>query len=511
MQLGIDFGTTRTVVAYADRGNYPAVEFTDTEGDSHDYLPSMIGWNGAGLSFGFSAAADIGKGLPVLRSVKRELASSELSTSTQIAIRDQHFPLLEVLTCYLAELKRELHSSSTISTLLDTDPITSVVVGVPAHANSAQRFLTLEAFRQAGFPVTAMINEPSAAGFEYTHRLASSPTRKRSRLVVYDLGGGTFDASLVSIHDRSQAVVGSVGVNRLGGDDFDIILADLACAAAGIDPDALGLEEYFHLLTQAQAAKEQLTAQSRKIVLDIADQMVVIPVAQYYEASTGLVEQTINAMTPLIDGLDTGAPDMSEMVGLYLVGGASSLPLIPRTLKETFGRRVYRSPYPAASTAIGLAIAADPTAGYTLADRLSRGFGVFREADGGSRLQFDVIFDRDQAIAADSEITITRRYRAAHNLGWYRFVEYANVSADGQPCGDIVPYGDVIFPLDQELQNHPEALRNTEVRRTEENHVIEESYHLDQHGIVSVTITDCDTGYQASHQLGLYAAANRQN
>lgn len=501
MQLGIDFGTTRTVVAYADRGNYPVVAFTDHEGDAHEFWPSLIGWDD-GPCFGFTAGVLQAAGKPVLRSIKRELASTSVSAATEVTIAGHQIKLVDALGGFLSQLRTELETSSTIARLLDADPISSVVIAVPAHANSAQRFLTLEAFRQAGFPVTAMLNEPSAAGFEYTHRLASTPSARRSRLVVYDLGGGTFDASLVAIHDRSHAVLGSVGINRLGGDDFDIVLADLACERAGVTPDELGVDDYFRLLGDAQLGKEQLAPQSRRIVLDVRDQTVIVPVPDYYEACTSLVEQSIQAMDPLVEGLDAGTPDLSTLAGLYLVGGASSLPLVPRMLKESFGRRVYRSPYPAASTAIGLAIASDPESGYTLSDRLSRGFGVFREAEGGLRLQFDSIFDRNQAMMAGSDVLVQRTYRAAHNLGWYRFVEYAGLSAAGQPEGDIVPYGDVVFPFDSRLQKSLPGAGEVEIRRTGEGHLIEELYRLDQHGIVSVTITDKDTGYQQTHQLG---------
>ncbi len=502
MHLGIDFGTTRSVVAYSDRGNYPVVAFTDDDGDAHDYLPSLVAETPEGLAFGFAGRRAQAEGRPVVRSIKRELASSTVSTATTITIGSTQAVLLDVLTGYLRQLRTELETSSTIAELLKSDPMTSVVIAVPAHANSAQRFLTLEAFRRAGFPVTAMLNEPSAAGFEYTHRLASSPTARRSRLVVYDLGGGTFDASLVAIHDRSHAVQGSVGINRLGGDDFDVVLADLACQQAGVNPEGLGVDGYFQLLGDAQAAKEQLAPQTRRIVLDVQDQTVIVPVADYYQACAPLVEQSITAMGPLVDGLDAGEPDLSTIAGLYLVGGASSLPLVPRSLRERFGRRVYRSPYPGASTAIGLAIASDPESGYTLSDRLSRGFGVFREAEGGDRLQFDSIFDRNQTMVAGSDLTVQRRYHAAHNLGWYRFVEYAGLT-DGQPAGDIVPYPDVLFPFDPDLQGETLVLGEIEVRRTGEGHFIEETYRLDQHGIVSVTITDLDSDYRQTHQLGL--------
>lgn len=502
MHLGVDFGTTRTVVAYADRGNFPVVAFIDEAGDAHEFQPSMLALTDDGLVSGFAALRAREAGFPVLRSVKRTLASPAVNTDTTVTIGDTKVLLLDVLVAYLTQLRHDLEHSSTISNLLKHDPISSVVVAVPAHANSPQRFLTLEAFRRAGFPVTALMNEPSAAGFEYTHRLSSAPSARRSRLVVYDLGGGTFDASLVAIHDRSHAVLGSVGINQLGGDDFDMALADLACEIAGISGDSLGLSRYFQLLSEAQSVKEQLAPQSRRMVLEVADQTVTIPVPEFYETVTPLIEQSITAMGPLVDGLDDGEPDLSQIAGFYLVGGASVLPLVPRLLRERFGRRVYRSPYPAASTAIGLAIASDPDSGYTLTDRLARGFGVFRETDEGQRLQFDSIFDRDQSLTAGSELRFERHYRAAHNIGWYRFAEYAELSG-GEPAGDIVPYEDVVVPFTAELQTRGADLSDIEVVRTGEADRIEESYVIDRNGIVSVTITDLDTGYRQTHQLGI--------
>lgn len=502
MHLGMDFGTTRTVVAHADRGNYPVVAFTDDDGDFHEYFPSLIADVGGQLRSGFAAITARAKGYPALRSVKRALADSVAAESTTVRIGERDIALSEVLIVFLKDLYTALHTTSTIAEALARDPIESVVVAVPAHANSAQRFWTLESFSRAGFPVTGMLNEPSAAGFEYTHRLTSSPSAKRSRLLVYDLGGGTFDASLVSIIDTSHQVLGSVGLNHLGGDDFDIVLADLACETAGIVPDELGVDGYFDLLTQAQAAKEQLQPQSRRILLEVGDHSVTVPVADFYARSAPLVAQTLSAMGDLVDGLDQGEPDLSEIAGFYLVGGASVLPLVPRTLREHFGRRVYRSPYPAASTAIGLAIAADPASEFTLSDRLSRGFGVFREVAGGQGQSFDSIFDRSQVLSSTMEVRVQRQYRAAHNLGWYRFVEYTEL-ANGRPSGNVVPMNDVRFGFEERLQSLDLDLSGIEVVRTEEGHLIEESYVIDPHGIVQVTITDTKTGHSSTHQLGI--------
>src|SRR5439155_23363797 len=95
--------------------------------------------------------------------------------------------------------------------------------------NSNQRFLTLEAFRRAGFQVRGLLNEPSAAGIEYAHHVLSAGALARCELVVvYDLGGGTFDASVISMAARRHEVVRSAGIAQLGGDDVDTLLLDLA-------------------------------------------------------------------------------------------------------------------------------------------------------------------------------------------------------------------------------------------------------------------------------------------
>jgi molecular chaperone DnaK (HSP70) len=345
-----------------------------------------------------------------------------------------------------------------------------------------------------------MINEPSAAGFEYTHHRAKTVTARRTRVIVYDLGGGTFDASLVAVDGTNHDVLGSLGVNQLGGDDFDAVLVECAMAAGKLTRDTMTRRAYRQLADECREAKEHLSPQSKRIALDVEGADVVVRTEDFYDRATPLVEASIDAMAPLIDGLDQGEPDLTDIAGIYLVGGASGLPLVPRLLRERFGRRVHRSPYPAASTAIGLAIAADDNAGYSLHDRLSRGFGVFREAVGGRQLAFDPILDRQEEVPSTGELSITRRYRAAHNIGWFRFVEYSDVDESGQPRGDIMPFAEVLFPFDPELQDRTD-LRDIHVVRREPGPLVQETYTIDQHGIVQVRLADLDTGFEATSRL----------
>ncbi|WP_228488950.1 Hsp70 family protein [Raineyella fluvialis] len=417
-----------------------------------------------------------------------------------IVVGDREVPLLEVLTGFLSAVREALSSSSSISDSYDPQTAAATVVAVPAHAHGAQRFLTLEAFRRAGFRVTAMINEPSAAGFEYTHRQGRTLNSKRTRVIVYDLGGGTFDASLVNVDGVDHEIIGSLGLNMLGGDDFDAVLADCALDEAGVGLDDLDLPSYVRLLDVCRDAKEHLSPQSRRIPVEVAGIPVTVQVEDFYTRATPLVEASIRAMEPLVEDLDGDAPLAADIAGIYLVGGASGLPLVPRLLRDHFGRRVHRSPYPAASTAIGLAISADDEAGYSLADRLSRWFGVFREGDAGSTVSFDPILGRDQLIPDHGELVITRRYRAAHNVGWYRFVEYTEVDRSGEPRGDIAPFAQIVFPFDAALQTPGTDVESVPVTR-EAGPMVEERYAIDENGIVQVRITDLDTGFSRTHAL----------
>ncbi|MDP2341950.1 MAG: Hsp70 family protein [Deltaproteobacteria bacterium] len=516
-KLGVDFGTTRTLVAGVDRGNYPVVTFLDPVGEAHEHFPSVVAELDGQLLYGLAALdAATHKGAVLLRSFKRLLAAPDVSGSQKIEFVDVDVTLFELLTGYLTALRVALIERSNL-VRKKNDLVFDAVIAVPAHAHGAQRFLTLEAFRAAGFSVRAMINEPSAAGFEYSHRQARTVNTRRTRVVVYDLGGGTFDASLVKVDGTRHEVTGTAGLNRVGGDDFDMVLFRLALTAAGVDDASLSARERATTLMSCREAKERLTAQSKRVFVDVKGAEIAVAVDEYFAAVTPLVEATVTAMRPLLGSLEPAlggtpapgedkSPDVgADIAGIYLVGGGSGLPLVPRLLKERFGRRVHRSPHPAASTAIGLAIAADEDAGFSLADRLSRGFGVFRDKNAGQGVAFDPIFLPDVALPevgrADGGVVISRRYRAAHNLGCFRFVECSSVDDVGDPRGDLLPFAEVLFPFDPALQRK-KKLDDVVIERLGSGPRIEERYTIDPHGLVEVQIIDVDTGYQQTHRIG---------
>jgi molecular chaperone DnaK (HSP70) len=187
------------------------------------------------------------------------------------------------------------------------------------------------------------------------------------------------------------------------------------------------------------------------------------------------------------------------------VGGASELPVVARTLRERLGRRVHRSPYPAAAVAIGLSIAADAATGFELLDRYSRTFGVFREGQGGSEITFDPIFEPDTelpALRGVARLEQTRTYRAAHNVGHFRFFECSAFDERGRPRGDMALFGDVYFPFDPGLRDARDLASIPVERRGEQGPQVTERYCLDDKGMVDVVIRDQDSGYERSYRLG---------
>jgi molecular chaperone DnaK (HSP70) len=530
MKLGIDFGTTRTVVAHADRGNYPIVSFFDDRGDAHDWFPSVVAERDGQLCFGFEALA-LGESATVLRSFKRLLSDPGAVPGRKVEVGSVTLGLGELIERFLVGLRVALESKSNLRSEESApikgkgkakakpappSPLRSVVA-VPANAHGAQRFVTLDAFRRAGFGPVAMLNEPSAAGFEYTHRHRNTLTAKRDNVVVYDLGGGTFDASLVRMRGSRHEVLATAGVNQLGGDDFDDALVTLACEAAKMKRSELPARALERLFDQCRDAKERLNPSSRKIAIDLEQVLgasapeAIVQVADFYDACGPLVARSIDAMVPVMErlaGADAPAADgvPDEVAGIYVVGGASELPIVARALRDRFGRRVHRSPYPSAAIAIGLAIACDDEAGFELADRYSRTFGVFREGASGGEITLDPIFTRETSLpehgAGSSGLVRCRRdYRAAHNVGHFRFFECAAVGEDGRPRGDMTMSGDVLFPFDPRLGELGD-LHGVTVERVGDGPRIEEEYSLDENGIVAVTIRNIDVGYEREYRIG---------
>jgi molecular chaperone DnaK (HSP70) len=451
MRLGIDFGTTHTVVAVVDRGNYPVVSF-----DGLDTWPSIIAANEGGeLRYGADAAAvRHHPDWAVLRSFKRLLNDAGPRATVDLAGRC--YLLADLFAGFLTQLRSDLqhHSNAELSPGVRVE----AAISVPANASSAQRFLTLDAFAQAGFDVVALLNEPSAAGFEYAHRYRSTITAKREYVLVYDL---------------------------------DEAILNLVRKGAGLRSLPSGTRD--QLLEECSVRKEAVGPNTRRFLVDlnsVGKPPFSCPIEDVYTACAPLVDKTIAALPGVLRDRAGGDVDWSEIAGIYVVGGAGSFPLVARGLRSAFDeKRVKRSLHPFAATAIGLAAFLDREAGFALSERLSRHFGVFREACAGEDVCFDPIVSKGAALptAGQPPFVVTRTYRAAHNIGHFRFVECSRLR-DGRPDGDVTPYDPVFFPFDPDL-NDDQDLPRRPVSRRDDGPDVEERYVVTSGGAVEVTLT----------------------
>jgi molecular chaperone DnaK (HSP70) len=511
MRLGIDLGTTRTLVAACDRGNYPVLSFETPDGDTVDHVPTQSAVRDGRLVHGWDAVAAAHDGLPHLRSWKRLLGRH--GPEHRVTLGTLEVSLFELMTGFLTSLREGLEGAMPPEARSGKAAF-EAVVSVPANAHSGQRWATLEAYRRAGFEVVRLVNEPSAAGIEFAHRHASSITSRREHVAVYDLGGGTFDAALVRLSEGEHDVVATSGVQELGGDDFDRALALLALERVGVDDASLG-EDWAGLLAECRAAKESIGASTKRITLGLEalgermpTEPVVLQVADFFERVRPLVDRSLEALGEVLSAESTSALDLENaaaeagLAGVYVVGGASALPLVARHLRKRFGRRVHRSPHPAGAIAIGLAIAADEARSAALGERLTRHLGVFRESDAGRTKVFDRIFESGTPMprVGDQPLAAVRTYRAAHTVGQLRFVECAALSGDGEPVGDITPHGTVHFPYDRVLRG-ADLAGQVIARLSSLGPRVEERYEVDAAGVVTVTISDLEDGYQQAYTL----------
>ena len=492
MRLGIDFGTTRTVVAAAHDGRHPVAAF-DVDGEFLEHVPGLAAVVGDELIVGWDAARAIASGEAdhAIRSIKRVAAA--LPPDAEVPGLPG-ITALELVTAFLANLRHAIveHSNLEVRGPLE------VMVSAPANAASRQRWLTMEAFRRAGFSPIGMLNEPTAAAIEFAHRHLSElgPKSPKRYVVVYDLGGGTFDTSAISLEGRHFDLIATEGLARLGGDDFDAIILAAACEAAKLPVmlDAANLE-------RAREAKEALRPASRKLLVDLGPAGTVqLDVADVYARCQPLIERTLAQTDVLFErlrarGIDPD--DTRELGGLYLVGGAAAFPAVGRALRARFGKKLQLAPQPFAATAIGLALAADPDASVLVREAVTRHFGVWREGQGGADKVFDSLIGKD----AEAGV-VQRRYRPTHTVGHLRFVECGALDGDGQPVQDLVPCTDIYFPYAAELADRDDLAELAVERRDLMDDVIAETYTYAADGTISVRIENLSRGYKRTFELG---------
>jgi molecular chaperone DnaK (HSP70) len=508
MRLGIDFGTTRTVVAASVDGRYPIAIFETPRGYA-DFVPGIAVRGGRSLALGWDARAGVGgTARAVVRSIKREASSRRPDDRlTDLGFEQS---ALELTADYLGFVRERLVRHSNLE--IDPGEPLEAMVAVPASASTSQRYLTVEAFSRAGFRVLGLVNEPTASAIEYAHNnLASLGKRSPKRyVVVYDLGGGTFDTSAVSLADRRFELIATEGISRLGGEDFDAAILELALDRAKIAAAEVSPVLRAELLESSREAKEALAAGSRKLLVDFGSALpsiepVTLDLALVFEAVRPLVDRTLELLDRVLErirerGIDPENP--RELGGVYLVGGGTSFPLVGRMLRDRYKRKVLVAPQPHAATAVGLAIAADAEAHVFVREAVTRHFGVWREGEAGRSKIFDPIINKG-ALPDGGTLSIERRYHPVHAIGHLRFLECTEVGADGAPRGDLTPWGDILFPYDPTLLERVD-LREVplESRLSASDVEIVERYAYDRDGVISVSIENRTRGYSRRYVLG---------
>lgn len=350
--IGIDLGTTNSeVAAYVD-GKVRVL------GPGTKMLPSCVGISPAGELLVGETARNQQLVYPerTVRSIKRRMGNIET-----VRLGDKHFTPQEISALILRELaewaSRELKQK-----------VQRAVITVPAYFSDAQRNATREAGMLAGLEVVRILNEPTAASLAY-----GFGDGERRTVMVYDLGGGTFDVSVVTVEGDVTEVLSSHGNNRLGGDDFDDLLLDQLQGEFyekhGVRIGAANPLAQARLWWAAEAAKKQLSfqpyAQVREEALITQDGKPLhleleLPRTEYEKMILPLVESTLDSVSKALDDAGKRASDLNAIL---LVGGSTRTPLVARLLRERTGIEPREDVHPDLCVALGAGVLASRLAG----------------------------------------------------------------------------------------------------------------------------------------------------
>ncbi len=367
LAVGIDLGTTNSLVATVRDGR--ADVLPDELG--RRLLPSVVRYAPQGIEVGYEAqAAQISDPQNTIVSVKRmmgralpDLADArhfpyrfvDSPGTVQIATRAGVRTPVEISAEILGALRARAEKA--LGGALD-----GAVVTVPAYFDDAQRQATKDAARLAGLNVLRLLNEPTAAAIAYGLDNASEGT-----YAVYDLGGGTFDLSILKLSRGVFEVLATAGDTALGGDDFDHRIYCWALEAAGIGPVAPGDARL--LMAQAREVKEALTTRDEvafNVTLQSGDKIAATLSAAEFEA----ISQTLVAKTlaPVRKALRDAKLAPADIKGVVMVGGATRTPQIQRAVAEFFGQAPLNNLNPDEVVALGAAIQANVLAGNRASD-----------------------------------------------------------------------------------------------------------------------------------------------
>lgn len=347
--VGIDLGTTNSAIGVVDSG-FPLL-LADEDGKR--IMPSAV-W------YGSSGEIEVGRkalrrrpieGSRVITSVKR-LMGRELTAEESASLGGKTAE--EVSADILRELKRRAEWRL-------GQPLTKAVITVPAYFHDGQRNATKRAGELAGWEVVRILNEPTAAALSY----GLDQLGERSRVAVYDLGGGTFDLSILEMQDGVFQVLATHGDTQLGGDDLDRVLAEKMCNIAGIDHTSLGHDAWIRWLVEAERVKCALS-----------DREVESFALPFYDGANSFSrEVTRNEFSEWIQSWITRTISCcrralsdarllpNEIDALVLVGGSSRIPAVRAAVETLFGRVADLSQHPDEAIALGATIQAGVLSG----------------------------------------------------------------------------------------------------------------------------------------------------
>lgn len=403
MIVGIDLGTTNSLVAIIHPESRQPVALK--EHNSSSLVPSVVHFGDAGIvTVGeqarellvkepsntiFSAKRLMGKSYNDVRNnahlFSYKIIDDNTDSLVKVQVGDKFYSPVELSSFILKELKERAEH------ILKT-PVTKAVITVPAYFNDAQRQATRDAGKLAGLDVLRIINEPTAASLAYGLGLQKEEEKK---IAVYDLGGGTFDVSILQISNGIFEVLSTNGDTYLGGDDFDNIIRQYWMESSGLEKEVFEndkqLLQEFRLA--AEAAKKALSKEDNFSVT-IREMAFTITKQQFETLAKPLVDKTLTACANALKDAGLTQQDIDTIV---MVGGSTRVPLVKESVAAFFGKPVHDEVNPDEVVALGAAVQADILAGnnrdFLLLDITPLSLGI--ETMGGL---MDVLIPRNSKI-----------------------------------------------------------------------------------------------------------------
>ncbi len=463
--IGIDLGTTNSCVAVMEGGK--PVVIANTEGART--TPSVVAFTKTGERLVGEPAKRqaVTNAEKTISSIKREMGSDY-----KVDIEGKKYSPQEISAMILQKLKADAENYL-------GEKVNEAVITVPAYFNDAQRQATKDAGKIAGLDVKRIINEPTAAALAY-----GLDNEKEQKIMVYDLGGGTFDVSIIEIGDGVIEVLATAGNNRLGGDDFDQKITDYMLSEfkrmEGVDlsGDKMALQR---LKEAAEKAKKELSsATTTNINLPFITATADGPKhfdmnltrAKFDELTHELVERTVD---PVSNALRDAGVTASELGKVLLVGGSTRIPAVQEKVKQLTGHEPSKSLNPDECVALGASIQGGKLAG---------------DAGAGEILLLDVT---PLSLSIETQGGIATRLIERNTTIPTKKSEIFSTAADNQTAVDIkVVQGERQFARDNKtlgefrLDGIPPARRGVPQ--------IEVTFDIDANGIVNVSAKDLGTG-----------------